>query len=455
MSKQLMGQVQYRIALVLPRSKTIVVERHSGTPQLPRINISTSGRPAEQLTNKISKRWGIHSIVIDYLSEQSASSRCVLMEALIHNQADGTNGLTFVCADDLSDAELAQGERKLLHHIIAGDTDDRGPFSRIGWLKEAQRWLRESTHDRALDCAADVLQLNASGSFALIRFATRSGHAYWLKATGVPNAHELLVTSTLATLFPRFLPTVVATRNDWNAWITEDIGQPLHNKLTLPTLEHAVKSLADLQMHSIPYVETLIAAGCTDRRIMILKGQLDVFIDFLQLVMVQQTSQKVLPLSKIRLREIGSLLDDACAKMQELGIPDTLIHNDINPGNILISGEHCVFIDWAEAFVGNPLFTFEHLLVYLKKATGESQLWTSRLTTVYKRRWLDYLSEETLEKALALAPFLAIAAYLCGRGAWLSSPASTSPEFRSYARSLARRLDRAAQVPSLRKALCD
>jgi Ser/Thr protein kinase RdoA (MazF antagonist) len=140
--------------------------------------------------------------------------------------------------------------------------------------------------------------------------------------------------------------------------------------------------------------------------------------------------------------------------MQELDIPDTLIHNDINSGNILFDGSRCVFIDWAEAFVGNPFLTFQQLYVQATKGSEEPQIEPHRLAKLYKRQWLDRLSEAKIDRALALAPLLAIASYLYGRGAWLHSPGPSTPTFESFARSLARHIDRAAQAQQLMEVLC-
>jgi len=49
---------------------------------------------------------------------------------------------------------------------------------------------------------------------------------------------------------------------------------------------------------------------------------------------------------------------------------------------------------------------------------------------------------------------LSIFAYLYGRGDWLKDTSKVTPQFESYARSLARHMDRAAQSPQLREALC-
>ncbi len=108
--------------------------------------------------------------------------------------------------------------------LLPGNTQGRGPFSKVGWIEVAQDWIRDSVLDRVVEFSEDVRRLNASGSFALVRFGTLRGPAYWLKATGVPNVHEFQVTQTLSRYWPEFLPPFVAARTDWNAWVTEEVG---------------------------------------------------------------------------------------------------------------------------------------------------------------------------------------------------------------------------------------
>jgi hypothetical protein len=145
----------------------------------------------------------------------------------------------------------------------------------------------------------------------------------------------------------------------------------------------------------------------------------------------------------------SQLLKNACDCLEELSIPDSLVHNDVNPSNILYDDSRCVISDWCEAAVGNPFLAFEHMS--LLTASEAERI---KLREVYRQRWADSLSPRQIEQAFRLVPLLAIASYLYGRGHWLVSPARSDPPFESYARSLARHMDRAARAAALQEALC-
>jgi hypothetical protein len=313
--------------------------------------------------------------------------------------------------------------------------------------------MTDSNHDQSVAFTNDILQLNAGGGFVLARLRKADGSAYWLKAVGAPNEHEFGITRALAKRLPHYLPPILMAREEWKAWLMEDAGQPLTDCLTLPSVQTAVTALAKLQIDSIQHRDCLKAAGCLDCSIPVLEAHLSEIFGFLEEAMARQTSTKVVPLGMVRLRELELILRRACLKMDDLCIPDTVIHNDINPGNILLSGSRCCFIDWAEGLIGDPFLTFQHICARISRDVPDAGSWLSAAKRCYLEAWLDHLSETQVERAFALTPIVAIASYLYGRGTWLNSADRHSVHFQAHARSLARYIDRAARAPELEEAL--
>jgi hypothetical protein len=375
-----------------------------------------------------------------------------VIELLTRDWNSSVHGFRPIRVDEVDEQELTEPERATLHSILAGESLNRGPFSRVGWIEEAKTWIQASVPDRMLEFSGDVRAFNAEGRFALVRFETAQGPAYWLKATGAPNTHEFTVTKTLARYLPSYLPPLVATREDWNAWVMEDSGRRLSDTASLRSFEHAISSLASLQKASVPHLEELMASGCLDQRMPILRAHLSEMTRYLAEIMAKQTSTKVPPLPSERLHEIGDLLDQACAAVQSAGLPDTVIHNDMNGNNVLFDGTRAVFTDWAEASIGNPFFTFHHLLA---QARSEDPTWAPGLTAAYKQHWRAVLSDAQIECALALTQPLAIVSYLCGRDPSFTSEYRHDARHQSYARSLARHMDRVVQAQEFRRALCN
>lgn len=445
---------EYPVVLVLPWAHMVLLERHGQVLRLPHIAIPKWARRAEQLTKAITERWGVRSIVIDFLPNRTKGLSLVLVEVRTHDWNFSVDGLVPVQVDEINENELAGAERIAVRNILAGGAQERGPFSRLGWVEEAKEWIQASVPECIIEFSEDIRSFNASGPFALVRFGTVHGPAYWLKATSAPNVHEFTVTRALARYLPEYLPPIVVTREDWNAWIMEDSGDPLCDTASHRSFEQAAHCLAGLQKASTPHLEALLNSGCIDQRMPILRGHLPGLMRYLEDVMAKQTSISVPPIKPGRLYELGDLLDKACAIMQMTNIPDTLIHNDVNDGNILFDGKRAVFTDWAEAYIGNPFFTFHHLRAQALRG-DHTHVWADQLTETYKQHWCDYLAEAEVVRALALTPPLAIVSYLCGRDPSFASEYRHDARCESYARSLGRHIDRAVQAPEFKGALCN
>jgi hypothetical protein len=411
-------------------------------------------RPAEQLTKQIEARWKIRTIVLDILFETSSETPCAVVEIRTDSWDFKNEGFCIVEPDKICDISFAGRQRRSLEVILLGDETNRSPFSRIGWIEGAQRWIQSCVNDHEVIFTGEICQLNGGGAFCLLRLGTKSGPAYWIKGVGEPNSHEFDITGFLATHCPEYLPRIVAMRSDWNAWVMEEFGSSLHNSDSLDDFARAVCRLADLQIGLVGKSVELLAARCADHRTEVLSSHIDEIIDYLDGAMRLQTNTKVSPLTTFRLHEIRNILHEACFVLQELRIPDSLIHNDISPGSILGKGTHCVFTDWCEGYVGNPFITFEQLCVHVARKTDKPELWVRPLENAYRTRWTDVLTDRQINGALQIVPLISVLSYLYSRGDWLQSSRRNEPAFLSYSRGLARHMDRIARGSEFMEATC-
>jgi len=129
-----------------------------------------------------------------------------------------------------------------------------------------------------------------------------------------------------------------------------------------------------------------------------------------------------------------------------LGIPEALGHLDFNPGNVIVSATGCTFLDWAEAYVGNPFLTFQYLLEHFRRTGGNDLSRQSELTESYVGPWLRILSREVIYSALAVAPLLAVFSYATATQMLMDKPRLEDAQFAGYARSLVRRMYREARA---------
>jgi hypothetical protein len=445
---------EFRIALVVPQRFAVVVATSGHRRHFPTFRVSAGARPAQQLQQLIQETYRVKAVVIDFLPQSHHEPRCAACEILSPSWNPDIANLESVSLDDLDGDCLSLGEHDILNRIISGDTEGRCPLSKMGWVEEAKTWIQDVAPRRPIQFNEDLKQLNAGGQFALVRFGTDDGPAFWLKATGIPNAHELEVTQTIASFCPQFLPPIIAKRRDWNAWVSEEAGEPLAENLRLAPFERAAEHLAQLQIATTRHIPQFLDAGCFDHRTPVLRAHLPDMIEYLKNAMGKQTSTRAPRLANQRLDELGIVLERACIVSERIGIPDAIIHNDMNASNILIDGDRALFTDWSEACIGNPFLTFQHLQIQAGEV-DTTRYWVSKLRTIYRDNWRSILSDLEIDAAFALSPPLAIVSYLLGRDPEFQSPYRQFAKAQSYSRTLARYIDCFVHAPSFREAICD
>ncbi|MDG4802695.1 phosphotransferase [Micromonospora sp. WMMD980] len=74
-------------------------------------------------------------------------------------------------------------------------------------------------------------------------------------------------------------------------------------------------------------------------------------------------------------------LDERLRRVRDCGLPDTLVHGDLHPGNVRGDGTRPVVIDWADAFVGHPGFDILRLTEDLAPSAA------ARLVEAWADRW--------------------------------------------------------------------
>jgi hypothetical protein len=428
----------------------VLVSQEGIRPALPVVEISKWARPAYQIQKVVQEAWALSTIVLEFLPCDADRAPCAVLEVLA---PEISQDLEAVHLEQFGDEQLSDIERASIHETLACGANLH-PFSRLGWIDKVVEWV-EGTCGLKIPSKAGVEQFNAGGSFALLRFPTADGGCYWFKATGAPNSHELAVTQALCRTCGEYLPKIAAVHEDWNAWITREDGSriaefPKEPEGLFPVLEMLVVSIAGLQIATLGHEQELLDAGAFDQRIEHLYRDCDPLFEFLDEAMRNQTSTKVAPLGANRLGELRSIFKRTCECAEALGIPDTVVHGDLNSGNILWSEGGCRFIDWSEAYVGFPCSSLEHLLLLNKiEDRAARDAVNHRLRERYRASWSKLCDPKRFDRALAFAPILGIASTLYARGDWLNSPLRFRSERQAYARTLARYMDREARDPEI------
>jgi len=151
--------------------------------------------------------------------------------------------------------------------------------------------------------------------------------------------------------------------------------------------------------------------------------------------------------------ELEERVEDCLMRLLNLNIPDALGHFDVNPGNVVVSRE-CTFLDWAEAYVGNPFFTFQYLLEHFRRTFPTDSAVEYRVARSYSTKWQDVLPLNVIDEGMQLAPLAAVVAFALGCIPWRDPERLNDPFFAGYVRALARRMYRESAQLICRSSLC-
>jgi hypothetical protein len=446
----------YSLVITRRSASEILLVANSSGWELPRIAIRPQRRVAEQVNAEVARRWGLEAYCLSFWTpSQGGDGRCAVMEAVRDNQTPPETCWTPRASAKCVEPQEMQMVRQSTDELDAHTKDGKAcPFARPGWLRELFLWVRKQLAPSRLRLTGGFRQLNASPTFSLIRLEVERG-AVWFEATGEPNAHELSITIALSQHFPLFIPQVLGVHSSWNGWLAREVpGGALDGIVDWPAWEQAAAGLAEFQIASIGKAAELLDANLKDLRIPILEERIDAFLARMGALMNAQEKRTPAPLVNSELRSLAELLKEACALLVSLNLPDTVGHVDFNPGNILISGNRCVFVDWAEGCITNPLLTFEYLCEHMGRSEIKTPLARERLVSAYLPAWSSVCSIEVLRRALTLSPLLAVFAYAVASDRWRSTNVIDDSILAGYFRSLTRRMYREAIHAAVRSEAC-
>lgn len=386
----------YRVIILRRRGTEVLLVPDGDRFALPSVEIPRWQRVAENLTPAIKTDWGEAVVCLfDLDASVATNGKGIRYQAAEHWCANGRPkiptrwvSVSALSQDSLIDPFDYSATRQSIMACNAEMQDSSaGPFARLGWFKELREWVQAVIEPLGFHLNGNFRQLNASPSFSLVRFET-DGPALWFKAVGEPNRKEFPITCTLAQLFPNYLPLVLAARPDWNGWLTREVGGKLLCEVQEAALwERAAAALAELQIESIDHGVRIFSAGARDLGAPALSKLIQPFMEIMGRLMEQQPKVPPPVLGRRELLLLGDRIQNVVDALEALQIPETLGHLDLNPGNIVVSPSRCAFLDWAEAHVGNPFFSFQYLLEHRRRTIGTDSAVEARLIESYCAQW--------------------------------------------------------------------
>lgn len=281
------------------------------------------------------------------------------------------------------------------------------PWTDEDWLAEAKAWALARLAERGLEPTGEIEQPHVYWWSTVLRIPTGDG-PFWFKANRPEHDFEPALTELLARVAPDVTVELVAAERG-RAWmLMRDAGgtlrQALPGREQLARWEELLPRYAELQLDLAPRRDELLALGVADHRLEALPGQLRAALDDPRAVLLGH-AEGLTPDEHRRLTEGLPEFEALCARLAAYGIPETLQHDDLHDGNLMVADGRFVFFDWGDSCVSHPFHT---LVVTLRALAWRHELEpggpeVSRLRDAYLEPWAAVAGREELAAAADLA----------------------------------------------------
>jgi hypothetical protein len=208
-------------------------------------------------------------------------------------------------------------ERWVAEQLGAPIPHERAPWARAGWLTEAEAWISASAD------LVDPPRLHAQWALSSVLRATTADEVLYFKAAFSLFHHEPVVTAALAREHPGQVPDVLAVEPERGWLLMRELEGDVLGSLDRSRWPEAASPLREIHETWSSRSEEILELGAVDRR-----------LDTL---------------------DVPSELSGHLDALRELPLPDTLVHGDFHPWNVVV-GPRLVIADWSDACLSHPLF---------------------------------------------------------------------------------------------------
>jgi Ser/Thr protein kinase RdoA (MazF antagonist) len=259
----------------------------------------------------------------------------VVLRLLASERAEPHGGLVTYLAECGHDVGAAVAVEMLDEHPL------RQPYARPGGPAADLAWADAALarHGRVRTSAEQIRTWNLS---SLWRLSTGEG-AVWLKVVPGFFAHEGRILGALA---GGPVPRVLAHEGG-RLLLAELPGDDNHETVETGALVAMVELAVGLQRAWLGRSDELLALGLPDFRLGALAPAVD---DVLERAADELAAEEV-----ALLRGFVGGLPARAGELAACGLPDTLVHGDLHPGNFRGAGAELALLDWGDAGVGHPL----------------------------------------------------------------------------------------------------
>lgn len=235
-------------------------------------------------------------------------------------------------------------------------------------------------------------------------FKTPKGLVY-LKQMAAAFAIEPKILRFIHENFSTAVTEMIVMNEQLSCFLMKDAGQVLRDiqkqNFQIQLFCNALKTHAQIQIASVPFVESFILMSVNDWR---LKKLPDLYRDFV----AREHLLEAAGVNKYEiemLQNVSPQMQILCEQLSAYNIPETIEHNDFHDNNILIQDDRITINDWGDACISHPFLSLATALNSAKrnhnfKKTDSRYL---QAQNAYLEIWLDYGTIDELRKAFLIA----------------------------------------------------
>jgi len=243
----------------------------------------------------------------------------------------------------------------------------RAPWAEPGGPAASTRWAVDALTTLGSPGAVAV-QIRSWNLSAIWRLDVAGAPVAWLKQVPRFFRHEPAVLGLVSGVAPGLVPPLLAAGEQGRMLLAHVPGEDGYGAGAEICAQIAAE-FHPVQAHFAGRADELLATGMPDRRLT-----------------VEPFAAVAAPyLDEITgLRELVDDLPRRLAEIASCGLPDTLVHGDLHPGNARIGSGDPVVMDWGDSSLGNPALDILRLTGDLPRAEADELIasWALRWRTV-------------------------------------------------------------------------
>jgi hypothetical protein len=239
----------------------------------------------------------------------------------------------------------------------------------------AEEWIRRHVEP------VGAIKMTHDRPWATVMRVPVAGGVTWFKACAPVQAFEPRLTAELFARWPDRVTEVLAIDETRRWLLLGDAGIAIGDRGNPPEawLE-ALPLYAELQRGEMTYALDHIDHGVPDLRMAVLPAG------------YERLLASELPLAKDdvnRLRDYAPRFTELCAALVEMGIPESVQHDDLHMANLYSDGGNFRIVDWGDSSIAHPFFSLVETFRFLEELNhlAPDDPWFRRLRDAYLEPW--------------------------------------------------------------------